>query len=137
MEKTKFNHHHRAKITEYLTDNFDYGNWVKFKNESTLRNVVGDKAFESIKERIENHWFSIVFQGFSGFGAPNIAPNSSKNRSDRFFSTLWPPSSGASKTIRTSGGLLLFDEGGEDMVRPMTMKTPSTLCLQSRTLKLL
>ena len=60
MEKTKFNHHHKAKITQYLTDNLDYGNWVKFKNESTLRNVVGDKAFESIKERIENHWFSML-----------------------------------------------------------------------------
>ena len=60
MEKTKFNHHHRAKITEYLTDNFDYGNWVKFNNESTLRNVVGDKGFESLKERIENHWFSML-----------------------------------------------------------------------------
>tara|TARA_R100000152_G_C6698419_1_gene128479 strand:- start:182 stop:469 length:288 start_codon:yes stop_codon:yes gene_type:complete len=60
MEKTKFNHHHKAKITQYLTDNFDYGNWVKFNNESTLRNVVGDKGFESLKERIENHWFSML-----------------------------------------------------------------------------
>lgn len=60
MENIKFNHHHREIITRYLSDNFDYGNWVKFKNESTLRNVVGDKAFESIKERIENHWFSML-----------------------------------------------------------------------------
>ena len=60
MEKTKFNHHHRAIITRYLSDNFDYQNTVKFKNESTLRNVVGDKGFESIKERIENQWFSML-----------------------------------------------------------------------------
>mgnify|MGYP001227216721 FL=1 len=60
MEKTKFNHHHRAIITRYLSDNFDYQNTVKFKNESTLRTVIGDKGFESIKERIENHWFSML-----------------------------------------------------------------------------
>ena len=33
-------------------------------------------------ENIKNHCFSIAFQGFSGFGAPKIAPTSSQNRSE-------------------------------------------------------
>ena len=33
-------------------------------------------------ENNENHWFFNGFQGFSGFGAPKIAPKSSQNRSE-------------------------------------------------------
>ena len=33
-------------------------------------------------ENIENHCFSMVCQGFSGFGAPQIATKSSQNRSE-------------------------------------------------------